>query len=208
MKLIGISGLAGSGKDTAGDLLIADYTALGYRCTRLSFAKKLKEACQLLYGWDLDRLSNDPAYKEGDRLDDGSPDPACELLGMTRRVVMQKMGTECFRVGMHPDHWIIVTKLAILNGEYDEYDIGFITDCRFPNELNFVRSMGGILLRVEGSTLTTHTSHASEVEWQKWTDWDITVRNRIDPDLPVQVNREAYRQLLRHHVDDFVMGDA
>ncbi len=201
MQVIGFTAKVGGGKDTAGILVTQALEEKGYRVTKLSFAKYLKDICCMMFGWDRERLEHDFDYKEGDTLDDGSPDPACEALGMTRRVIMQKIGTEAMRDGLHYDVWIIALKLAIGRGEYDDYDYGLLTDCRFINELQFVRDLDGTLIRLdrtgEQSTLTDKTNHASELEWEQWTDWDAIVINLIDPTL----SQEENIQILRGHLE-------
>ncbi len=185
MKIIGISGKAGAGKDTVARIL-RSIIQKDYSCTKLSFAGKLKDICVMLFGWDRERLEGDYAYKEGNTLDNGEIDPACAMLGMTRRQVLQIMGTEGMRHGLHQDIWIIALKLAIMRGEFPA-DVGFLTDCRFKNELQFVRDMGGYLIRVDRvdgiETLTKHTDHASETDWLDWDDWDSKFENYISPDL-------------------------
>lgn len=201
MKVIGISGKAGSGKDTAYLLLKEELESRGLKCTKLSFASKLKDVCTLLFRWDREQLESDFAYKEGGLGLNGPDDlldPACEMLGKTRRTVMQEVGTEAMRKGLHEDVWIIALKLAIQNGEYDDYDVGFVTDCRFMNELNFVRSLGGTLIQVirsgDTGTLTANTQHASELEWTEWGDWDIMVQNTIDTTLSPEENLQEYKR--------------
>ena len=200
MKIIGFTAKVGGGKDTAGKLVTEALEEKGYTVTKLSFAKPLKDICTMMFGWDRERLEHDFDYKEGDTLDDGSPDPACELLGKTRRVVMQELGTEAMREGLHMDVWIIAMRLAILRGEYNDYDYGLLTDCRFTNELQFVRDLDGTLIRLERfgekSTLTDQTQHASELEWEQWEDWDATVVNYIDPDLSEEENLMGFRTKL------------
>jgi hypothetical protein len=205
MKIIGISGKAGSGKDTAYQVYAEHLAEQGFKCTKLSFAGKLKDSCTLMFGWDRDRLDYDIDYKEGDTLDDGSPDPACELLGKTRRVVMQELGTDAMRRGLHPDIWIITQKLAMMNGEYDDYDYVFITDARFLNELNFVVDLGGITVQVQrtgdSATLTGETQHISELEWTQWDEWDAVVENEIIPELSVENNKALLQNTMVHHID-------
>ncbi len=205
MEVIGFTAKVGGGKDTAGRLVTEALEEKGYRVTKLSFAKYLKDICCMMFGWDRERLEHDFDYKEGDTLDDGSPDPACLALGMTRRVIMQKIGTEAMRDGLHYDIWIIALKLAIGRGEYDDYDYGLLTDCRFINELQFVRDLDGTLIQMvrdaEQSTLTTETQHLSELEWEAWTDWDAIVTNRIDPDLSEESNFVNLRTLLETVID-------
>ncbi len=212
MKIFGIAGKAGSGKDTVYNQMEELLTERGYKVTKLSFASKLKDVCCLLFGWDRERLEHDFEYKEGNTLDDGRPDPACQMLGgMTRREVMQKVGTEAMRNGLHMDVWIIALTLAIMRGEYDEYDIGVLTDCRFLNEIHFVTGRDGKLIKVERSgagTLTNKTNHASETEWQLADDvWDATIQNNPSAEF-VQVSldelkKKVERQILVPFVDGY-----
>jgi len=205
MQIIGIAGAAGSGKDTAYALLSDHIKATGLVCAQLSFADKIKDTCASVFGWDRQRLVADSDYKEGNTLDDGSPDPACELLGMTRRKVMQLLGTEAMRNGLHQDVWIITMKLAILRGEFEGIDVGFVTDCRFLNELQFVRDLDGVLFQInrtgDQSTLTTETEHLSELEWRQWTDWDAIVENNIVSNQTGAVSMVKFHANLVHALD-------
>ena len=208
MRIIGLTGKAGSGKDTAGAVMQSILQEKGYVCTKLSFAAKLKDACSLFFGWDRERLEYDFDYKEGFKLDNGAPDPACQMLGMSRREVMQKFGTEAVRNGLHKNAWVYILQLAIFNGEYDNYDFGFLTDCRFENELQFVRDMEGVLIRVNrfdrNDTLTIHVNHASEMDWLNWEDWDCQVDNIIYPELSKEENLQALRNGLNLVVEDIL----
>ncbi len=197
MKVIGLAAKAGGGKDTAGDLIRGSLESKGYTTTQISFANPLKDICTMLFGWDRNRLQTDAEFKESSLLDDGTPDPACEMLGMSRRVVMQRLGTEAMRQGLHSEIWIIAMKLSIMRGDYDIYDYGLLTDCRFINELQFVRDLDGTLIRIdragEQSTLTEHTEHASELEWQEWSDWDAIVVNYINPIFTKEANLKTFK---------------
>ncbi len=109
-------------------------------------------------------------------------DPICVALGMTRRTIMQRVGTECMRDNLHNDHWIILLQAAIDRGEFADVDVGFITDARFINELTFAQSTRGSNILVQRSdveTMTQHTGHASEQQWQQWQDWAVVVQNDI-----------------------------
>ena len=204
MRLIGVSGKVGSGKDTTHELLAGILEENGYTTTKISFASKLKDAATMLFDWDRERLESDFDYKEGDTLDDGSPDPACQALGMTRRVFMQRFGTEAMRDNIHRDFWVILVKLAIEKGEYDDYDIGFFTDMRFINEINLVKEKDGLLIQVnrkgDATTLTEHTQHLSELEWEQWTDWDHIITNNVNPKLSKDENLQRFREYLSEEV--------
>lgn len=197
MRIIGITGKAGSGKDTIAKIITDELTDIGLSVVKLSYAGPLKDCASLLWGWDRDRLEYDFDYKEGNTLDNGSPDPACEALGMTRRVFMQRFGTEAMRQNIHQDVWIIALKLAIDRGDYDQYDIGIIPDARFLNELQFVKNLDGYTIKVDRvgsvSTLTDNTQHASELEWEQWDSWDATVINKIYDNISLDENMTLLR---------------
>ena len=218
MKIIGLAAKAGGGKDTAGNLIMESLTEKGYTATQISFANPLKDICTQLFGWDRDRLQTDADYKESNFAyddcqhliyEEGSDtpvlDPACKMLGMNRRVVMQRLGTEAMRRGLHSEIWIIAMKLSIMRGDYDIYDYGLLTDCRFINELQFVRDLDGTLIRIdragEQSTLTEHTEHASELEWQEWSDWDSIVVNYINPIFTKEANLKTFKGSLEIAID-------
>ena len=183
MKIISLSGKAGSGKDTAYELLSDYLSNQGYSCTKLSFANKLKDNLARMFYWDRQRLDNDNLYKESMLLDDGTPDPACKALGLTRRQVMQNYGTDAVRHGLHNDAWVITLQLDIQHGVYDKFDFGFITDARFLNELRLTHVLGGVTLQIqrigEDTTLTNHSQHLSELEWMQWDQWDGIVENPV-----------------------------
>ena len=184
MKLIGISGKSGAGKDTVGVMLGSIITGGGKSCIQLSFADILKDNLCTMYGWNRVRMSHDTAYKEGNTNDDGSPDLACELLGMTRREALQHYGTDGVRHGFHTDAWVIALEVAIASGKYEGIDVGIITDVRFFNEINMIKKYDGHMIRVNRvgntPTLTAHTDHISEYEWTKWDQWDGTFTNITD----------------------------
>lgn len=189
MKIIGISGKAGAGKDTAYALLKSKLESEGFKVTKLSFASKLKDACALMFGWDRERLETDFEYKEGNTTD-GVPDPACIEFGLTRRQIMQIVGTECFRDGLNKDTWIKLLKLDIEAGKYDEYDYGFVPDCRFLNEIQFVRDLGGdnIIVVKETGVTSGSAEHQSESEFMSFRDWDVILDNPYDPSIDDETN--------------------
>jgi len=62
---------------------------------------------------------------------------------MTVRDLLQKVGTDAMRNGLHKDVWVN----AMMN-EYKKHSNWIITDTRFPNELNTVKKYGGITIKV------------------------------------------------------------
>ena len=86
-----------------------------------------------------------------------------EEIVMTRRLMLQLMGTDAMRNHIHPNFWVNALmsdykpeedyqegttpeNLKWVEGEYPNW---IITDTRFPNELEAVKKKGGISIRVE-----------------------------------------------------------
>ena len=91
-----------------------------------------------------------------------------EILKMTPRLLLQLLGTECIRDKVHPNAWVnalfadykakwVPTGDSVAEEDVSlekEYPNWIITDMRFPNELEAVKSRGGISIRVN-RTYTT-----------------------------------------------------
>jgi hypothetical protein len=152
-KIVGLTGYAQSGKDTVGSILT---THRGY--TRLSFADNVREAVYRLnpyiprrvfgvydvwfslqsfvdkYGWEKAKVEN----KEVRRL-------------------LQVMGTEVGREMFGETSWIDMVARQVAKHE----DV-VITDVRFKNEADFVRSVGGYVIRVNRPGTGPVNDHASD----------------------------------------------
>lgn len=139
--IVGIAGLIGSGKDTVAEYLIEKK---GFE--RYSFASSLKDSIAAIFNWDRELL--DGTTKESrlwrDQVDEWWA-KRLHLPHLTPRWVLQYWGTEVCRRGFHDDIWIasIENKIRTIKDDV------VITDCRFENELNVIKQLGGILIRVE-----------------------------------------------------------
>jgi len=197
MKIIGISGLIGTGKSISGTILNDMINSRGQTSSIINFGDKIKEISCLLFHWDITRLGDDYSYKEGNLLDNGDIDPACKLLNVrSRREVLQKLGTEGIRHGFNPATWVISLQLDIMDID-DDYVI--IPDVRFVNELSWIKKQNGILIKVtrDHNNTTLETTHISEHEWGSWTEWDYVIHNVIDPNLNTKQNRSNLADKLR-----------
>lgn len=135
MKLFGITGRARSGKDT----LVNTLLSAGYDVGRVAFADALKEEVCAATGVSLLALEQ---HKE------------------LYRPLLQWWGTE-FRRGQDQDYWI---KRVAARLPWSTDDVVFVTDVRFENEADFIRRMGGTIIRVvrvDGAT-TAHAGHVTE----------------------------------------------
>lgn len=149
-SVIALTGRKLSGKDTASGA----FTALGY--TPVKFAGGLKAMLRGLYEYC--GMSKDEIERriEGDLKED-----QCEVLcGQTTRFGMQTLGTEWGRQMIAQEIWVnALTLRAKCSGKI------IITDLRFPNELQAVRALGGIVGRIvrpkfHGGTNLAHISEA------------------------------------------------
>ncbi len=146
--LIGWSGYAGSGKDTAA-LLLVD---LGW--TRLSFADVLREFA----------LAVDPLIPL-------TPMLTCRLSQLVTKMgwenakrtypevrqLLQRLGTDAGRRLLGTDVWV--------NAAFERVPAGApvtATDVRFPNEAEAIRARGGIVVRVERPGTYPINGHPSE----------------------------------------------
>lgn len=148
IKVIGICGFKGSGKDTLANYFLD----MGYE--KDSFASSLKDVLAVVFSWDRNVLEG---IKKEDRDWRETPDAWWEnklnwyenplsqkYPRFTPRVAMQTVGTELFRNIMSEDLW----KLS-LERRLTRRDRVVITDCRYPNEIDMVKSYGGKVIRVK-----------------------------------------------------------
>ena len=94
MAIISISGKIGSGKDTIADIIM-QYTPY-HRWQVKKFAGKLKDIAEILTG--VPKINfEDQEFKQQDM----GPE-----WGMTYRDLLQKLGTEAMRSGLHKNVWV------------------------------------------------------------------------------------------------------
>lgn len=140
-KIIGITGLQGSGKDTVGDIICKEYNNF----YKDSFANILKDAASVLFSWDRKMLAGqtpEDRSKREEKDEFWSSELGCDW---TPRKALQILGTELFRNHLHKDFWVIALKRRLMTQNQNVV----ICDCRFPNEVNMIKSLGGIIIRVE-----------------------------------------------------------
>ena len=126
VKLIGITGPAGCGKDTLGRLITTMDSSFSCR----SFAEPMKT--MLSTGLLLTDEQLHGNQKE-------TVDPTYEC---SPRHMMQTLGTEWGRNHIHPDVWVTALKAK---WEADGCPPTVLTDVRFENEAEFVRYYGTLI---------------------------------------------------------------
>jgi hypothetical protein len=149
-KIIGLTGLKGSGKDTAAQFLIQE---CGY--THLKMADGLKAMLRTLLVWRGMPEDQVERWIDGDAKED--PCPCLDF--RTPRHAMQSLGTAWGRELMAPEFWV-----SAIRDRCKTLDRVVISDVRFPNEAKMVREMGGQVFRVDRPSVTPSDPHPSETE--------------------------------------------
>lgn len=161
-RLIGLTGAAGSGKDTVAQGLAE------MRFVQYALANPIKRALNTIFGWTMEQWEN-REWKEA----------VIERLGFSPRRAAQTLGTEWGR-SLHESLWLAlagdVLKFydnAMLIGdkyqrEHPEEEvvpqyIGMVvSDVRFENEARWVRENGGEIWHIKRPGIASVAAHASE----------------------------------------------
>lgn len=179
--IVGLSGYARSGKDEAAKVLVEEF---GFR--RVAFADKLRE---FLYALNpIVAMKHDGWVYVQDVIDVYTWDGYKETeYGPEIRRLLQRLGTEAGRQVMWDSIWID----AALTGYSEDARI-VVTDCRFPNEAQAIKSRGGKVWRITREGVGPANSHASETSLDDW---------RFDAWLDNNGTLEEYREVIRNGFD-------
>ena len=150
--IIGLAGLAGSGKDASADHLCANY---GF--VRCAFAEALKDMAANLLG----EANVDYAYLFERHLKEL---PIDSLHGVSGRQIMQTLGD--WGRALHADWWVqILARRLGVTGRPDSapvHDRIVITDVRMPNEAAWVAQQRGLVVRLHREQASPVRPHNSE----------------------------------------------
>lgn len=155
--LVGLIGYAGSGKDEVGSVLVRDH---GFN--RVAFADKVRAMARGIDPYV--RVERKWWWPRFVRLTSILPsDDTSSSWGEVKKIadvrrLLQRLGTEGGRVVLYDDVWV---DAALDDIDYVNKD-WIITDARFPNEFDAIRSRGGILLRINRRGAGPLNDHASE----------------------------------------------
>ena len=158
INLIGVSARKRMGKDTFFEIF-NDFAGNIYECKK--FAGKLKTICSIITG--------KPEYKfyDGSYCEEFLPE-----WNLTIREIQQKIGTELFRDSLNEDVWV-----KSLFVDFEQTSKWIITDVRFPNEIESIKSNGGIVVRIINPNVKDLSNHASETSLDNYKDWDYIIYN-------------------------------
>lgn len=192
-RVVAFCGFKGSGKDTAADHLVEEY---GY--TKISLAYPLKAACKSIFDFSDEALWGASQFREepdsryvfaGKNPVDGTPltkvardvhhywlresDGEWFPQFVSPRVALQTLGTEWGR-RLYENIWLDACLNHIRRTGNDKHTI---SDVRFRNELDGVRSAGGVVVRLLRGE--RQSSHPSELEMESipLEDFNFVVAN-------------------------------
>jgi len=113
MQILIISGKSASGKDTAADIMRANAEKHGLKTITIHYADCVKFFATKYYNWNGEK----------------------DIAG---RTLLQELGTNKVRKNF-PDYWseIVAKFLASIP---NDFDLAFIPDARFPNEISIVKA--------------------------------------------------------------------
>lgn len=156
LKLIGLAGASGCGKDT-----VAKFLCDTHEFRQIALAEPIRKGIAEMFGIPHEYLT-DRALKE---------QPLDQLCGKSPRYAMQTLGTEWGRNQLCLDVWLKVAQRVIdyqqkMSAANNLYLNGIvISDIRFEGEAKWLRDQGGTIWHINrpNNPYATFTGHLSEV---------------------------------------------
>jgi hypothetical protein len=190
MAIISLSGKIGSGKDTVAQIIQECTPYHNWEVKK--WAGKLKVIAEIISGIPKEKFE-DQDFKYTNL-------PECwdrqvqsgrykTTQSMTVRDLLQLLGTEAMRNGLHENVWVNALMsdykpYSVRGSSYEEHESNWIiTDTRFPNELQAVQEQKGITIKVHRPGRKSdekQAQHASEIALDHITDWDYIITNDGD----------------------------
>lgn len=214
-ELVGVSGVIGAGKDYLSTKLIENLRERGYTVSDTSFALPLKEELSVIISFVVSQMEMDISYSAirvaltpkfnipEDKAHQFLAPMYDELLenphlnGWSRspgvRTSLQFLGTD-IRRSQDYNYWV---RLFLSHVDQQKTDFVFVTDGRFPNEMDAVVDNGGLTFRLEipeavlqerrhkrdGFAYSEEAlNHASETALDDYTRFDVFVGEKFDTD--------------------------
>ena len=184
MKIIGLNGKKQAGKDSFANFA---EEILPNQVARISFAYPLKMFCvnylgvphKNVFGSDFEKdqwvgtwgiIFGEQNEKLLTQYEKNTDDP------ISGREVLQVVGTDIFRENLNSNIWVDIAKRRLQDQQWDKPVNGkpkvvFITDVRFPNEVDWINEEGYVGVRIYRYTGKTDSIvHSSETSFDSIPD--------------------------------------
>jgi len=163
MKIIAFGHRSRYGKDSAAKFLMTMCKLKSINTRKIAFASKLKQCCYLMFAW---AGHQPPQYYDENP---AARDIVLEPLGFTPVELWIKFGTQMVRTELHDLTWI---KAAL--DDAGKCDVLIISDLRFLNEVEAIRELGGLILKVDRPGYPKRDSVADNA-LADYSDWDMVL---------------------------------
>lgn len=171
MVLVGLMGIKESGKSSG-----ATYLVEKFQFIEKSFAEPLKKTCGELFMLSDEQMFGSQAQKE-------TPDP--RWFDCTPRKMFQFVGTDLLRDNMEKimpgiGKNIFTHRFKMWYEEEMKKNPNLrvvVSDVRFQNEIDFIQSLGGVVIKINRPSVLTNDMHPSEMELQSITTFDRLINN-------------------------------
>lgn len=159
--IISLTGTMGVGKDT-----MADYMVAKHGFVKLSMADPFKRIAKEVYEFSDEQLWGPSSSRNQEDTRYKRPDGTF----LTARIVTQLLGNELSRLA-YPETWIVYMQRTVkkiqegyfydekkgaymVEGKKSNYTGIIVSSCRFRNEIEAVKTMGGITVRLKRPALS------------------------------------------------------
>ena len=186
IKILGVSGKLGSGKDTFAELLAKQ---LAGKVERHALADNLRLITEIISGIRMTTTHeiDEPFCNEIRNYTQDQKNILIKQFNKTIGETLQLVGTELFRDNYDTDVWV---KSLFSEEIYDKMNDGkiiIIPDVRFINEADYILQEGGYLIRLEGDPAGVRENslrdlnHLSETNLDNYTKFDkVIINNKKD----------------------------
>lgn len=193
INVVAFAGTKQSGKTTCATSILEFHkkTTLLYKgmpAKIYNFADPLKkDICMNILGLTESQCYGNDIHKNS------MTDIVWEGKNLTAREVMQIVGTDIFRK-MKTNVWADATMIKINN---EKPSLALIADCRFPNEVDVVKKIGGLVIRLTRKPYDSdHPSEtALEKEHYDWNNFDYILDNN---NMTILEQQQHLIEFLKH----------
>lgn len=160
MYKFAICGRAGSGKNTIGDMIIKEFSdKYAYKHRQIAFADPVKDIARIMFPHAPERYWTGASEYRNSFIDHAFK----HNQPLTARQLLIDIGSNLGR-GYDSNIWINVLDYRL--STYSKDEVLVLTDCRFINEHNFLKSKGFTLIKVQRPSCSK-IEHVSETELER-----------------------------------------